>query len=242
MSETTTLPLFYRRVVGINPQVHGQLRLDRSTGFAFAAGAQSVPLGLSEIEAASRHYPILFTAGPHTGPVALLGLNQAGNLFVQPDGTWRSDCYIPAYLRAWPFIFVQDEAADRVFLGMEPDAACLGETSGQRLFEDGTPTAVLNDAVAFCSSWRDNLAASAAFAAALDEAGVLAQEEATVNFAAGGAAHVHGFKLVRADLLDAVPDETFLDWRRRGWLGLLYAHLQSSAQWARLIDLAAARR
>jgi hypothetical protein len=124
---------------------------------------------------------------------------------------------------------------------MEPHAACLGEDRGERLFEDGAPTAVLNDAVAFCSSYRDNLTAAGAFARALEEAGVLQDEEATVNFTAGGATRIRGFKVVRAEKLDAVPDATFLDWRRRGWIGVLYAHLQSAGQWSRLIDLAAAR-
>lgn len=242
MSETVTaLPLFFNKVVCVNPAIHGQLRLDRTTGYGFAAGAQSVPLGLGEFDIAARHFPILFTTGANPAPVALLGLNDAGNLFVQQDGSWRPDSYIPAYLRAWPFVFVEDEAAARTYVGMEPDAACLGGEHGQHLFEDGTPTTALNDAVAFCSSFRDNVLAAGAFARALDEAGVLVDEEATVNFTAGGGTSVRGFKVVRAEKLDGVPDETFLDWRRRGWIGMLYAHLQSSGQWSRLIDLAAAR-
>ena len=40
------MPLFFKRVVGVNPAHHGNLKLDRSTGFAFTAAAQSVPLGL----------------------------------------------------------------------------------------------------------------------------------------------------------------------------------------------------
>jgi hypothetical protein len=39
--------------------------------------------------------------------------------------------------------------------------------------------------------------------------------------------------------LDRLSDETFLDWRHRGWFGPLYAHLHSTARWSRLIDLAA---
>ena len=39
--------------------------------------------------------------------------------------------------------------------------------------------------------------------------------------------------------LDAVSDEVFLDWRRRGWIPAIYAHLHSASQWGRLIDLAA---
>jgi hypothetical protein len=242
MSDVTNqaLPLFFGRVVGVNPTSHGTLRLDRSAGFGFSAAAQAVPLGLGEFAAASQHFPILFTAGANPSPVALLGLSQGKNLFVQPDGAWRVDTYVPAYVRAFPFVFVEDAHTKSVYVGMEPDAACIGEESGLRLFEDNTPTPVLNEAVAFCSALRDNLTAGVAFARALDAAGLLEEEEATINFTQGGAARIRGFKILKPERLDRVSDAVFLEWRHRGWIPALYAHLHSAAQWGRLIELAAA--
>lgn len=238
---TPSLPLFYTRVVGVNPAQHGELRLDRSTGFGFAARAASIPLGLGELAVAARHYPVVFAAGPAPAPVALVGLNEFGNLFVGDDGAWRVDAYVPAYVRAYPFIFVEDPAKNTTYVGMEEGAACLGTAAGQRLFDDGSPTAVLSEAVQFCSAYRDNLGAAAAFARAVDAAGLLQEEEATVNFSGGGASKVRGFKVIRPDRLDKVADEVFLNWRRRGWLGPIYSHLHSAGNWARLIDLAATR-
>jgi hypothetical protein len=233
------LPQFYHHVVGVNPSLHGGLRLDRSVGYAFAARAQSVPLGLGEFEVTCRHYPILFTTGAHPAPVALMGVNEAGNLFVLPEGGWRPDSYIPAYIRAFPFIYVEDEAAKTTYVGMEEGAACLRRDTGAPLFEDGQASAALNEAIKFCSAYRDNLVASNAFGRALADAGVLQEEEATVNFKTGGSAKVRGFQVVKPERLDAVSDEVFLDWRRRGWIPAIYAHLHSASQWGRLIDLAA---
>ena len=62
-----------------------------------------------------------------------------------------------------------------------------------------------------------------------------------VQFTAGGSAWICGFKIVRAERLDQLSDETFLDWRRRGWLAAIYAHIHSAGRGARLIELAAAR-
>src|SRR5690348_1160535 len=109
MPETTNptrqLPLLFNRIVGVDPKVHGKLRLDRSCGFGFAATAQFVPLGLEEIEAAARDYPILFTGDAQPMAIALLGLQSGQNLFVQQDGAWQSQTYVPAYVRAFPFLF-----------------------------------------------------------------------------------------------------------------------------------------
>ncbi len=233
------LPLFYKRVVGVNPGLHGDIRLDRGVGYAFSAEAQSVPLGLGEFEAAAQHFPIVFTTGPNPMPVALLGLRQGHNLFVQPDGTWRPNSYIPAYIRAFPFIFVEDAAANTTYVGMEPDAACLRHNVGMKLFEDGKPSATLNEAIGFCSSYRDNLTAAGVFAHALDEAGLLAEEEANINFTAGGNTRIRGFKLLLADRLDKLSDATFLEWRHKGWLAAIFAHLHSAGRWGHLIELGA---
>ncbi len=241
MSDHPTLPLFFTRVEGVNPAVTPDLTLDRNVGFGFAAEAQSVPLGLSELEAAAQHYPVLFTTGSEPTPVVLLGLTEGRNLFVMKNGTWLVDAYIPAYVRAFPFVFVEDTATKTLFVGMQPDAEALTSPDGVRLFEDGRPTAALNDAVAFCTAFREAAAAAATFGRALDAAGLLEEEEATVSFTSGGSTRIRGFKLVKPEKLAELDDATFLEWRRLGWLAAIYAHLHSAGRWSRLIELAAPR-
>ena len=236
------LPPFFKRVVGVNPTTHPELTLDRSTGFAFAAHAQSVPLGLSELEIAAQHFPVLFTSGPDPAPVALLGLREGSNLFVAPGGSWLADSYVPAYIRCFPFVFVEDPAAKTLYVGMDPDAAALHGAHGVRMFEDGHPTAALNEAIAFCTAYREAQAAATNFGRALDAAGLLEEEEATVNFTGGGAARVRGFKMVKGERLAALDDDRFLEWRRMGWIAAIYAHLYSAGRWGRLIELAAPRQ
>lgn len=232
------LPLLFTRVEGVNPALHPDLTLDRATGYAFARPAQSVPLGLTEIEAAAQHYPVLFTAGPEPAPVALLGLREGQNLFVGEDGGWMTDAYVPAYLRAYPFVFVEDTATKALFVGMQPDAAALHSPAGVRLFEDGHPTPALNEAIAFCTAFREAAAAAGAFGRALHAANLLEDEEATITFTAGGSTRIRGFKLVKSERLADLDDATFLEWRRLGWLAAIYSHLYSAGRWGRLIELA----
>ncbi len=236
---TPVMPLFFNRVVGITAALHGSLRLDRGVGYKFAAHTQAVPLGLGEMDAAAQHYPILFTTGPAPIPVALLGLREGANLFVLPDGSWRPECYVPAYVRAFPFIFVEDTGRNTTFVGIEPDAESLRQSTGLALFEDGQPSRALTEQVNFCSSLRDNLVAAGLFARALDAAGLLSEEEANITFTAGGNARIRGFKLMLPEKLEQADDATFLDWRHRGWIGAVYAHIHSAGRWARLIDFAA---
>lgn len=234
------MPLFFNSVVAISAEAHGALRLDRGAGFGFAAGAQAIPIGLGEFDVASQHYPIVFTTGPQPTPVVLLGLGAGVNAFVTPEGAWRADCYIPAYVRAYPFIFVEDRVRGTTVVGMEPTAACLHTTGGAALFEDGKPSPALNEAINFCAAFRDSVNLGTAFGTGLEAAGLLVEEEATVNFTAGGTAKIRGFKVLKPERLETVDDATYLDWRRRGWIAAIYAHLHSAARWSRLVEVAAA--
>ncbi len=235
------LPLFFSTVVGVNPQTHPDLRLDRDTGFGFAAGAQSVPLGLAEMEIAAQHFPILFTSGPDPVPVALLGLKDGHNLFVAPGGTWLADSYVPAYVRAFPFIFIEDPNSKTLFVGMDPGAPALNSGRGQRMFEDGHPTPALNETIAFCNAFREGVQAAATFGRAVEAAGLLEEEEATVTFTSGGSTRIRGFKVIKPERFAAMDDTLFLEWRRMGWLSAIHAHIYSAGRWGRLIELSAPR-
>ncbi len=231
------LPLFFKGVVGVNPGQHAGLKLDRTTGFSFAAGAQSIPIGLGEMEVASQHFPIVFTVGPVPTPVALMGLKEGTNPFVRADGSWLPDSYVPAYVRAYPFIFVEDQATSTLYVGMDAQAACITTASGTALFEDGKPSPALTEAINFCAAYRDNLNAGIAFGRALDAAGLLEEEEATINYTGGGVARVRGFKILKLDRLEKLDDATYLEWRRRGWIAAIYAHVYSAGRWARLVEM-----
>jgi hypothetical protein len=249
MSEVVTspgrkagLPPFYTRVVGVDPKLHGSLRVDRGVGFRFAAEAQFVPLGLSEMEAAACDYPILFTMGAEPIPIALLGLHQGRNLFLRADGTWRTGCYIPACIRAFPFLFLKSPTSDDLFLGIDPNAECLRSDGGELLFENGKPSDALNEAIRFGIAYRRDLTAASEFASALDTAGVLEQQDATVTFASGATAVVRGFKKLSREQLLKVNDETFLEWRRSQWIPAIYAHTLSIGNWRRLVEMMAEPR
>ena len=232
------MPQFYRRVVGVDPVTYANVRLDKGRDYRFAAGASFVPLALGELEVAALHYPILFTTGTNPTPVALLGLRARQNLFVLPDGNWRAASYIPAYCRAYPFIFVQAAEGEKTYIGVEADAACLRRDVGEPMFIDGKPTPALEQAIAFCEEYRSHANAAVEFGQALAEQGLLSEEDAVVNLTAGGSLQVRGFQLVQPQRLQNVADNIFLDWRHRGWLPSLYAHLASLGCWNRLIDLA----
>jgi hypothetical protein len=70
---------------------------------------------------------------------------------------------------------------------------------------------------------------------------LLVQNEARVALNSGKQMTLRDFNVVDEAKFNALPDEVFLEWRRRGWLHLVTCHLLSMANWPNLVELAAKR-
>lgn len=231
------MPMFHHNLVPLDPVGHADLRLDRSTGYGYSAGAEAIPIGIGEFAEAAHSYPILIPDEPQPVPVVLLGFRQGWNLFVDHDGLWMPGAYVPAIVRAYPFAIIEEAGGKVRTIGIEAGAGCLGTSKGEPLFEDGKPSAILGEAIALCEACQANLKEAAALAAALDEAGVLVPREGTITAHRGGSVRIAGFKTVDQERLRTVPEELFLEWRRRDWLPAIYAHVFSAANWVAFTDL-----
>src|SRR5690606_30867419 len=211
--------------------------LARGSAYAFAASTNAVPVVADEMSTAARHFPIVFSdeATPH--PVAILGLRGQQNLFVGDDGQWAAGVYVPAYVRRYPFIFLEDEARAELTLCIDEAAEAVVSGRERPLFDEaGQPTALTRSALTFCRDYQVQHLAAAAFASALVEADLLVDHRADVSLNNGQRLSLTGFKEIDADRFASLPDETFLAWRAKGWLTLAYAHFFSVGAWSALVD------
>lgn len=233
----SSLPLFYQSPRVLTPGAHGQRSLAQDLGYAFAATTNAVPLVAEEMPVAGRHFPVVFSdeATPH--PVAILGLRGQQNLFVGADGQWRAGAYLPAYIRRYPFIFLENEARTELTLCIDEAAEALVEGRDRPLFDDGgQPTALTRSALTFCRDYQAQHLVAAEFAKALAEAGLLVDHRADVTLRGGERLSLAGFKVIDAERFAKLPDATFLAWRAKGWLPLAYAHFFSIGSWSALVD------
>ena len=202
------LPQFYRRPAVLQPARHGRLGLKEGAGCGFAREANAVPLLAAEMAAACRHLPIVFSNEPLPQPLAVLGLRERQNLFVDAQGRWQAGVYVPAYVRRYPFIFAQDGARHELTLCIDEAAPQLvADGSGQPLFDAaGQPSATTRSALAFCRDYQAQHQLTRAFADALLTADLLVDQRAEASVAAGGAPlALQGFKVVDEARFKALP-------------------------------------
>ncbi|GAA4339929.1 SapC family protein [Pigmentiphaga soli] len=234
---TTPLPLFYRQPRPLHPSRHGNRSLAARPDYRFAAGTNAVPLIAAELPVACRHYPIVFTAGDQPYPVAVLGLRGKQNLFVDEAGNWKADAYVPAYVRRYPFILMENEGATEFTLCVDETAGAFMEGRDNPFFDaDGKPTDIARNALAFCGDYQKQHTLTAEFAQALTSAGLLVDNRADVALRNGEKLSLSGFRVIDEARFAKLSDKEFKRWRTKGWLPLVYAHLISVGTWTTLID------
>lgn len=240
-SVAPALPLFYRRPIAMDPARHGRLRLGPPGDLRFARKANAVALLGPEFPQAARFYPIVFTSGGHALPAAVLGLKADDNLLVDGNGQWEAGAYVPAYVRRYPFIFVEQPDGQRLTLCIDEASEQLAADGPRPLFDGDQPAEATRQALELCMSFQRDAAATRAFVQALEAKELLVERRADVALDHGGRLALGGFRVVDEAKFNALDDATFLDWRRRGWIGLIYCHLLSSGNWGGLVERAARR-
>ena len=236
--EVSNLPLFYKQPMPLDAKKHGELSLKKNFGFGFTETVNAVPINMIEMPQICHYYPIAFSPDENATPVAILGLRDNENLFVDAQGNWDENSYIPAYIRRYPFIFSEIPNSDQLTLCVDNTPAVIEEGDTQPFFDkEGGPSELAKNALDFCKSYHAAAQQTLDFSRELAESGILIEREAQINVAGNRRINFSGFKVVDESKLSELDDDTFLEWRQKGWLPILYAHLFSGSQWTRLTRL-----
>ena len=214
--------------------------------FAFVAKQHFVPLLAGEFAAAALSYPIIF-AGAEQMPLAVMGINVGENLYFEEDGAVKPDAYLPAYVRRYPFTVAQDEALGRMIVCIDVGSKLIGENAEFPLFKaDGSTTDYTQRCIDFCQQFDVERKRTEEFVKALRDLDLIESRVQThtpqnPDGSAGTPVKIAVYGAVNEQKLVDLPDDKFLDLKRTGAIGLVYAHLISLGGWERLIALQIAR-
>ena len=228
--QEVSLPLFYNDLVPINLEQHANLRSRATGSLSWLVNSHAVPLTAEEFPLAQRHYPIIFSSGQNPVPLALMGLNEGVNVFVDENGKLTQDVYLPAYVRRYPYMLVKlREDADSLSLCFDPTTALIGEfDEGDPMFIDGEPSEKTKTALSFCEQFEIAGQKTANFVTELEKHGLLMDGELKMQVAGREEPYAYsGFRMVDEGKLREVRGDVLRSWNQNGLLALVYAHLFS---------------
>lgn len=222
--------LFYQNPVPLNREAHKNLRVKPiASDFGFAANTNSVPLAAAEFYDAQKDYPIVFAGqGDDIAPVALLGLRQSENLFIEKGRQWDGD-YVPVFVRCYPFVLARGNAENSDYLVCIDEASpAIAKSGGEPLFnDDGRESDYLCRNIDLLSEFQGHMRRTREFTQRLKAAGLL--KEITLQVVPEGTEPLalQGLQIVDEVKLMTLEDAKLLELFRLGELGWVYAHLAS---------------
>ncbi len=234
---TPTLPLFYRQPAAISSEKHSGLKLTRGLDYSFARERNSLPVNLAEFLFAQSCYPIVFSQDEIPVPTVMLGQTGGPNLFIDDKGEWMKEQYVPSYIRRYPFIMVPAPNQTDHLLCIDLADERLTEdpgTDGEAFYVDGKATAIMDRAADFCAKYHQEHLASRSFSEAVKDKGLFQPGGIKLSTSSGDSINIGGYQVINDKAFNELDDETFLDWRRKGWIAAVYAHLFSIGNWRRV--------
>ncbi len=239
---TITPPFGYRDIVPLKKT--DKVLLPGGSTPEFCRSVNSLALSCGEFTIAARDYPIAFASsdGQSYAPVAVLGLGERQNLFVDANGAWDRQCYVPAYVRRYPFCLARLTTEAKV----RPDRIVCVEKS----YVDGSGIALYDEAGAASAQWtgfeqllqnfENNLEATAQMCEAFAKLGLFEPFEFRIMNEDKPALTIQG--------MHRIDEKRFMDLKpashkalvTKGFMGRIYAHFASLENFSRLYSRALA--
>ena len=228
--QEATLPLFYNDLVPLNSRDHGEWRSRTTDRAPWLVGQHAVPLTVEEFPQAQRNFPIIFSAGDAPVPLALMGLNEGVNVFVDDTGLLSAPVYVPAYARRYPFMLAKlSPENEDLSLCFDPATDLIGAfEDGLPLFENGEPTDACKATLNFCEQFEIAGQKTGTFIDELKKHDLLMEGEVAIQQEGAEQPYVYrGFQMINEEKLREMRGDVLRAWNQNGMLPLIVAHLFS---------------
>ncbi|HEY1751630.1 MAG TPA: SapC family protein [Caulobacteraceae bacterium] len=239
--------LFYSQPEPLSRELHANIGLKRvDNPFSFAAIANVVPLTVGEFPLAALSFPIIF-AGDRHQPLAVMGITQGRNLFVNDEGAFDNGVYIPAYIRRYPFVLANDQGRGQLVVCIDRAAKMLGEDSDLPFFDEkGEPTDYTNGCIKFCNDFEAEGRRTEAFVNLIKELDLFEIKRASFtpvqpDGSQGQPQPLAEYFAVSEEKLKELPADKVKELVGNGALAQMHAHLISLNGWDKLMAIAMAK-
>lgn len=235
----------FKNITPINKDEHNTFKLDKLDSFEFAKEVVHAPLTASEYFVACKSQPILFAQADNNAiaSIALMGLKEGNNLFIDKKGKWHAGEYCPFSLRRYPFVYVEvanPEQPDQInlILAFDSDSKAINTKKGEALFTtEKEPSQLLQNIIQTLNTFQNDMQNTLVFTNKLKELDLLEPFNAqlTLNNQNYG---VEGFLRVNEEKFKVLSNDTKIELIDNGMYNLIIAHLISLSNFEKLAFLA----
>jgi len=221
--------------VQLDNNTHRDLRIVTTRGAAWGDDLMATPVFPNEFRDAQAYYPIVFQPadnGPGMQPVALLGLRQGENLFLEPHG-WDAP-YIPLALERGPFMI--GRAGTEMTVHVDLDSPRIGRGEGEAVFmPHGAATDYLERMNSVLAAIHQGVEATAPFVATLMRHDLIESFALDIEAADGSQNRLAGFSTINEERLARLDTSAIVELHAQGWLVAIFMVVASTTHFRDLI-------
>lgn len=225
----------YDKPALLSQEVHGSMGLSKSDRpFDFVKSVKGVPVVAGEIQSAQKHFPVVFSEFENPVLVAVTGIIDDVNLFVDDSGDWDAGTYVPSYVRCHPFAFARRDD-DEYAVVIDESASSIVESPEIPFFDGDEMSAGTQARVDFCGNYNEQRRQTEAFCKRVKELGLLCGQRATQTMSDGSETKIADYVSIDVQKLTSLGKDTLHELHLDGSLSAIFAQVFSLENWNRLI-------
>jgi hypothetical protein len=220
---------------------HAKLKVVESADYTRYKDRHLIPIITQDFFTLAAEFPLVFVKNSETDefvPVAVMGLREGVNLYCQTE-QWPA-LVVPTSFTNAPFgIAKVDPEGEQYAVLIEDGNPLLGEENGEALFkEDGERTEYFDRRVESLVNVAQQTLNTQAICKHLADIDLFMTQQLQLRHRPDVPSYnIDGIYTVSEEKLNALSEEDHLELKRRGLLGMIYAHLTSLQQFRRISKL-----
>jgi hypothetical protein len=229
------------KLTAITKETFSAKRWKKVPNYLFAANNSACVVSIQELPKALTDMPIGFIkSGDSYAIVAVLGLHNDTNLYVDDQGRWMGK-YPPAAFRSYPFYLLPNDQ-NQLTLCIDEESGLVSDDLNDEPFltDEGDLSETVAKVMGLLGAVHANMKATTVICSLLAKYGLIKEWDLEVEFEEG-THRVDGLYGIDENSLSELADEHFLELRRSGALTVAYCQLLSMQNIEGLIQRAQAR-
>lgn len=225
----------YSKPALLTKEDHGDMGLSKpERPFEFTRDVKGLPVVTSEIQTAQKHYPVIFSDFENPVLLTIVGIVDDDNLFIDDDGNWEQDSYVPSYVRCHPFALATRGEGEYVVI-IDEDSGQIGKGAEMPFFKNGELSEAIQPRLDMCGQFNIEQQTTRDFCSRVKELGLLNGQRVTQTMSDGTEVKIADYVSIDPGKLQNLDKDTLQELHEDGSLAAIFGQLFSLENWNRLI-------
>jgi len=232
----------YSKPALLTKEDHAELGLSRpERPYDFVKGIKGVPIVTNEVQSAQKFYPVVFSGFEDPVLIAVVGVIESDNLFVDENGQWEHGGYVPSYIRCHPFALATRSEGEYAIM-IDEASNQIAKNPELPFFAGDDMNPDLQPRIDLCGQYRLEGERTRKFCQRIKDLGLLNGQRVMQSKSDGSEEKIADYVTIDTNRLKDLDTDVLRELHQDGSLAAIYGQLFSLENWNRLIARRNARK